>query len=78
METMELTFGMPLIFKESLASGDSVELNAYTSWKNRFSGKKVFLIGWCDGAYSVVDRLGDYHCENISGHPSFLFDTGCT
>lgn len=72
---MELTFAMPLVFKESLASGDHGERNAYASWKNRFSGKVVFLIGWCDNAFAVVDRLGDYHCENISGHPSFLFET---
>ena len=72
---MELTFGMPLVFRESLASGDHGERNAHAAWKNRFSGKTVFLIGWCDCAYSVVDRLGDYYCENISGHPSFLFET---
>jgi hypothetical protein len=71
---MELTFAMPLVFKESLATGDHGERNAYVSWKKRFSGKTVFLIGWCDSAFSVVDRLGDYHCENISGHPSFLFE----
>jgi hypothetical protein len=72
---MELRFAMPLVFKESLSNGDSRERNAHTSWKNRFSGKTVFLIGWCDNAFAVVDRLGDYHCENISGHPSFLFET---
>lgn len=72
---MELIFAMPLVFKESLATGDHGERNAYAAWKNRFGGKTVFLIGWSDSAFAVVDQLGDYHCENISGHPSFLFET---
>lgn len=72
---MELTFGMPLMLKESLATGNHGERNAYAAWKNQFSGKTVFLIGWCDSAFAIVDRLGGYNFEFISGHPSFLFET---
>lgn len=71
----DLTFAMPLRFKESLKeSKDWKERNAYESWKTRFAGKNVYLIGWCDNAFSVVYKLGDYYCENISGHPLFLFE----
>ncbi|MGJ8493502.1 hypothetical protein ACR4XK_11900, partial [Glaesserella parasuis] len=78
MSQYELHFGMPLIFRESLNEGSATEKNIYASWRKRFSGRVVFLIGWCESAFSVVDKLGDYHCENCSGHPSVMFDPAPT
>lgn len=74
MSTFELKFAMPLQFRDDLEHGAQDDWNTWISWRGRFSGKTVYLIGWTDGAYAVVDRLGDYHCENISGHPSRMFE----
>ena len=73
---MDMTFGMPLKLKESLATSDAhFERNAHIAWKQRFGDKTVYLLGWCDSAYAVVDRLGSYNFEFISGTPDQLFCT---
>lgn len=71
----ELKFAMPLRLRSDLATATEFwEQNKYRSWRNRFEGKTVFLIGWCDTAFTVVERLGDYNTESLGMQPWDLFE----
>lgn len=63
MEKFELKFAMPMKLRD----------DACSAW-DKYRKHPVYLIGWCDSAYSFVGKLGDYNIEFVSGHPSALFE----
>ena len=63
MEKFELKFAMPMKLRD----------DACSAW-DKYRKHPVYLIGWCDSAYSFVGKLGDYDIEFVSGHPSALFE----
>ena len=63
MEKFELRFAMPMKLRD----------DACSAW-DKYRKHPVYLIGWCDSAYSFVGKLGDYNIEFVSGHPSALFE----
>lgn len=63
MKKFELKFAMPMKLRD----------DACSAW-DKYRKHPVYLIGWCDSAYSFVEKLGDYNIEFVSGHPSALFE----
>ena len=70
---MKKTFAKKMIFRKELADGTHEEKNAYVSWRVKLEDKPWYLIGWCDSAFAIVDKLGAYNFTYISGSPEFLF-----
>ena len=71
---MILEFGMPLKLRENLGYGDFLDRNRSIAFR-RFQGKTVFLVGWCEIAFAIVSKRGDYNFEFFTGHPFDLFET---
>lgn len=71
----EIVFGMAVQLRSDLteSSPDPQDRNKAISWK-QFRGKVMHIIGWSESSYAVVEHLGDYNMEFISGHPSDLFE----